>query len=50
MTLAIASATGDFDSFLQPIDQGFPMVATVDVGAEVARLLVEGWESRQVII
>ena len=47
--LAIASATGQFDSFLQPIDQGFPMVATVDVGAEIARLLVEGWEGRKII-
>ena len=30
------------DSFLQPSDRRFPMVAAADVGAETARLLVEG--------
>ena len=44
-----ADETGVFDSFLQPVDRGFPIVATADVGAEVARLLVEGWEGRRVV-
>ena len=48
-SLARARDTGVFDSFLQPVDRGFPMAATVDVGAEVARLLVEGWEGRRIV-
>ena len=47
--MAFAGPTGWFDSFLQPVDKGFPMVATADVGAEVARLLVEGWSGRLVV-
>lgn len=47
--LAIAGPTGAFDSFMQPVDRGFPMVATADIGAEVARLLVEGWTGRRVV-
>jgi uncharacterized protein YbjT (DUF2867 family) len=34
-----ARATGVFDTFLTPTDRGFPMIATEDIGAEVARLL-----------
>ncbi len=48
-SLQRASETGVFDSFLQPVDRGFPMVATADVGAEVARLLVEGWDGRRIV-
>lgn len=44
-----ARAAGVFDSFLQPVDRPFPMVATADVGAEVARLLLEGWEGRRIV-
>lgn len=44
-----AAETGVYDSFLQPVDRGFPMVATTDVGAEVARLLVEGWDGRRIV-
>ena len=44
-----AQETGVFDSFLQPVDRPFPMVATADVGAEVAHLLVEGWEGRRIV-
>nr|HEX4316277.1 NAD(P)H-binding protein [Kofleriaceae bacterium] len=36
---AAARATGVFDTFLAPTDRGFPMVASDDIGAEVARLL-----------
>ena len=48
-SLKRAGETGVFDSFLQPIDHPFPMTATQDVGTEVARLLVEGWDGRKVI-
>ena len=41
--------SGVFPSFLQPVDRPFPMVATADVGAEVARLLVEGWKGRRIV-
>ncbi len=44
-----AGETGVFDSFLQPVDRGVPMVATADVGAEAARLLVEGWDGRRIV-
>lgn len=44
-----AGETGVFDSFLQPVDRAFPMTATVDVGAEAARLLAEGWTGRKVV-
>ena len=43
------AATGRFDSFLQPIDRTFPMVATADIGKEVAALLTNGWTGRWVI-
>jgi len=44
-----ADGTGVFDSFLQPRDRAFPMAATAHVGAEVARLLVEGWNGRKLV-
>ena len=48
--LGRAASTGVFDSFLQPIDRSFPMVATQDIGAEVARLLVEGWRGDRHVV
>ncbi len=49
-SLERAGETGVFDSFLQPVDRAFPMVATQDVGAEVARLLTgQAWEGRRII-
>lgn len=48
-SLQRAAETGVFDSFLQPVSHTFPMVATADVGAEVARLLVEGWDGRRIV-
>lgn len=49
-SLRRAADTGVFDSFLQPVDRAFPMVATRDVGAEVACLLTASpWEGRRVI-
>ena len=44
-----AKETGWFDSFLQPTDRTFPMVATADVGAEIARLLIEGWDGEKIV-
>ena len=44
-----AGETGTFDSFLQPVDRAFPMVATADVGAEAARLLVTRWKGRRIV-
>ncbi len=44
-----AGETGVFESFLQPVDRGFPMTATKDVGAEIARLLIQGWAGRRIV-
>jgi len=44
-----AAATGWFDSFLQPVDRGFPMIASQDIGNEVARLLTVGWRGRTIV-
>lgn len=47
--LGPAASTGFFDSFLQPTDRAFPIIAAADIGREVARLLVEGWSGRKVV-
>lgn len=44
-----AASTGWFESFQQPTDRAFPMVATEDIGKEVARLLVGGWSGRKIV-
>lgn len=44
-----ASSTGWFDSFLQPTDRTFPMIAAVDIGREVARLLVGNWSGKKIV-
>ncbi|CAA9555075.1 MAG: hypothetical protein AVDCRST_MAG86-143 [uncultured Truepera sp.] len=44
-----AAATGWFDSFLQPADRPFPMIATTDIGHEVARLLIAGWSGKKIV-
>lgn len=48
-SLGGAAATGVYYSFLQPVDRAFPMIATADIGAEVARLLTEGWEGKKIV-
>lgn len=48
-SLAAAGATGVFDSLLQPTDRAFPMVATADIGAEIARLLIDGWNNKKIV-
>jgi len=44
-----AAASGWFDSFLAPPDRAFPMVATEDIGTEVARLLTGSWSGKKII-
>lgn len=44
-----AQATGILDSFLQPTDRAVPVIATKDVGAEIARLLIEGWSGKRIV-
>lgn len=45
-----AASTGWFESFLQPTDREFPMVATADIGAEIARLLMgDSWSGRKIV-
>ncbi len=40
---------GQMPSFLQPIDKGYPMIATRDIGEIAARVLAEDWSGRRVI-
>lgn len=47
--LDAAAATGWFDSYYTPTDREVPMVATADIGREVARLLVSGWEGKKTV-
>lgn len=44
--LEAARESGVFESWLQPVERPFPMIATRDIGAQVASLLIEGWEGR----
>jgi uncharacterized protein YbjT (DUF2867 family) len=47
--LGAAAATGWFDTFLAPTDRRFPMIASADIGAQVARLLVAGWTGAKIV-
>lgn len=47
--LNVAAATGTFDTFLDPIDRRYPMIAAEDIGREVARLLTGNWSGKKVI-
>jgi NAD(P)H dehydrogenase (quinone) len=40
---------GAIQSFLQPLDQAIPMVATGDIGTTAARLLQERWVGGRVV-
>lgn len=44
-----AAETGIFHSFLAPTDRPVPHVATADIGAEIARLLIGGWNGRKIV-
>lgn len=47
--LDAAAATGVFYSLLQPTNRAFPMVATADIGQEIARLLISGWNGKKIV-
>ncbi len=47
--LATAASTGLYYSFFQPTNRTLPMIATADIGAEVARLLAGGWEGKKIV-
>jgi uncharacterized protein YbjT (DUF2867 family) len=46
---APGARAGLIESFLQPLDQKFPMVATADIGRLAAELLREDWEGRKIV-
>ncbi len=47
--LDAAFATGWFDSYLMPTNRPVPMIATEDVGREVARLLTTDWIGTRIV-
>lgn len=49
--MSAAAATGIFYTFLTPTDLAIPMIATADIGAQVARLLADptGWSGKKII-
>lgn len=47
--VALAKASGTFDSFLAPLDRRIAMVATKDIGRKAAALLGERWEGVRVV-
>lgn len=47
--LKAAASTGWFDTYLTPTDRPVPMIATEDIGKEVARLLVGGWSGKKIV-
>lgn len=44
-----ARTTGIIQSFLQPLDKPFPMIATEDIGKVAAELLQQSWTGRRVV-
>jgi uncharacterized protein YbjT (DUF2867 family) len=46
---AAARTTGRIDSFLQPLDKQYPMVAARDVGSTAAELLRDTWSGHRVV-
>jgi uncharacterized protein YbjT (DUF2867 family) len=49
LDVAAARQTGVIESYLQPLDRKFPMVATADVGRTAAALLQEDWTGVRVV-
>ena len=47
--VATARSAGRIDSFLQPLDKHYPMVAARDVGWVAAQLLSETWSGHRVV-
>jgi uncharacterized protein YbjT (DUF2867 family) len=44
-----AASTGWFDTYLAPTDRPVPMIATADIGREIARRLAGGWSGRKIV-
>jgi uncharacterized protein YbjT (DUF2867 family) len=47
--VALAKASGTFESFLAPLDRRIAMVATRDIGQRAAEMLGEGWEGTRIV-
>jgi NAD(P)H dehydrogenase (quinone) len=47
--IAVAREEGKFFSYLQPLDRGFPLVATTDIGRTGAQVLLESWTGGRAI-
>ena len=47
--LEAAASTGRFDSFWTPTDRPLPMIASADIGEEVARRLLGGWSGKKLV-
>jgi uncharacterized protein YbjT (DUF2867 family) len=47
--LKAAAMSGWLDSFHAPTDRRAPMIATADIGAEVARRLIGGWSGKRIV-
>lgn len=45
----MAAKTGRLDSFLSPTNRPVPMIATDDIGKEVARLLTSTWTGKKIV-
>ncbi|AUX24106.1 NmrA family transcriptional regulator [Sorangium cellulosum] len=48
-SLKAAASTGWFDTYRSPTDRPVPMIATEDIGKEVARRLVGGWSGKLIV-
>lgn len=47
--LAAADRTGFFDTFLSPTTKPVPMIATADIGKQIAGLLVSEWTGKRIV-
>ncbi len=47
--IAYAKESGVLPSLLNPLDRPIPMIATADIGNEVARILLDPWKGQRVI-
>lgn len=47
--MAAAAASGVFYTLPQPVDRPVPMIATEDIGKEVAKLLESSWTGKRII-
>jgi uncharacterized protein YbjT (DUF2867 family) len=48
-SLKIAADTGVFNTYLTPTNHPVPMISTEDIGEEVSRLLIAGWEGKKIV-